>query len=357
MALLLSDEQVRGLLTMDDLIAAMEVAYGELAAGRGIYRARTDMIAGSEQPDDIFALKSMDGVIPKFGIGTIRINSDTLRYHRDGDRLRRDRVPTDDDGRYVGFVMVFSTETGELLMIYPDGAQSKRVASIAALGIRHVGRRQSGTVALIGTGVQARAQIEAAKAVMEIEAMRVFSTSQERRETFAGVMAQRHGLDIQPRASAEEAVAGADVVLCATNSRGHVFFHNWLEPGMHVSCINMFELESEVVKAADIVSTHISECDPIFIKTAGIGVLPEEPGAGFQNLGEDTNFATLPTIAEFIAGTVAGRSADDQITCMLNSVGCGYQFAVMGYLLNKRAREQGIGHEVPSDWFTSVPEG
>jgi ornithine cyclodeaminase/alanine dehydrogenase-like protein (mu-crystallin family) len=352
MALLLTDEQVRGLLTIDDLIAAMEEAYAELAAGRGIYRVRTDMIAATDRPDDIFALKSMDGVIPKFGVGTIRVNSDTLRYRRDGDRLRRDRVPADDEGRYVGFVMVFSTETGELLMVYPDGAQSKRVASISALGIRHVGRKTAGKVALIGSGVQARAQVE----VMEIDSMRCYSTSPERRETFAGVMSQRHGLDIRPAASAEEAVKGADVVLCATNSRSHVFFQDWLEPGMHVSCINMFELESPVVKAAEIVGTHIRECDPIFIKTAGIGVLPEEPGAGFQNLADDANFASLPTIGEFIAGEVPGRTSDNQITCMINSVGCGYQFAVLGYVLNRCAREQGVGHEIPSDWFTTVPE-
>lgn len=356
MALLLTDEQVRGLLDIDDLIAAMEEGYAELAAGRGIYRVRTDMIAASEQPDDIFALKSMDGVIPKFGVGTIRVNSDTLRYRREGDRLRRDRVAADDEGRYVGFVMVFSTVTGELLMIYPDGAQSKRVASISALGIRHVGRKSRGRVALIGSGVQARAQAEAASAVMDIESMRCFSTTPERRERFAAVMSQRHGLDIRPVATAEEAVQGADVVLCATNSRNQVFFRDWLEPGMHVSCINMFELETPVLAAADVVATHIRECDPIFIKTAGIGVLPEEPGAGFQNLAEETDFARLPTIAEFVAGKVPGRTSDDQITCMVNSVGCGYQFAVLGYVLNRRARERGVGQEIPSDWFTSVPE-
>jgi len=317
---------------------------------------RTDTIAASAQPDEIFALKSMDAVIPKFGVGTIRVNSDTLRYRRDGERLRRDRVAADTDGRYVGFVMVFSTETGELLMIYPDGAQSKRVAAITALGIRHVGRKARGAVALIGSGVQARAQIEAAKAVMEIEAMRVWSTRAETRGRFAATMAQRHGLDIRPAATPEEAVRGADVVLCATNSRSHVFFRDWLEPGMHVSCINMFELEVPVVQAADIVATHIRDCDPVFIKTAGIGTLPEEPGAGFQNLAVETGFAALPTIGEFVAGTATGRERDDQITCMVNSVGSGYQFAVLGYLLDRRARERGIGHEIPSGWFTTVPE-
>jgi len=356
MAILLTNDQVCDLLSMEALIEAMETAYGELAAGRGIYRVRSDMIAQMETPDEIFALKSMDGVVPRFGVGTIRINSDTLRYVRDGDRLRRDRVPSDDDGRYNGFVLVFSTRTGAVEMIYPDGAQSKRVASITALGLRHVGKKTRGRVALIGTGVQARAQIEAANAVMEIERVRVYSTNAERREKFAGVMAQRFGLDIRAAASPEEAVAEADVVLSATNSRNHTIFAKWLRPGMHVSCINMFELEPEVVKTADVVGTHIRECDPVFIKTAGMGILPEEPGAGFQNLAEETGFAEFPTIGDFISGAAQGRTSDDQITCMVNSVGSGYQFAVLGHVLLTAAREQGVGQEIPSEWFTATPE-
>jgi ornithine cyclodeaminase/alanine dehydrogenase-like protein (mu-crystallin family) len=356
MTLILNDAQVSELLTMKDCIAAMEEAYGELAAGRGIYRIRTDMIAPADGDDNIFALKSMDAVIPKFGVGSIRVNSDTLHYQRDGNRLRRDRVPTDEDGRYTGFVLLFSTETGELLMIYPDGIQSKRVAAISGLGIRHLARPNSRDIALIGSGVQARAQVEAALAVMQVDTIRCFSTNQERRESFCAAMRDKHSVDIRPVALPEEAVEGADVVLCGTNSRSHVFFRDWIEPGMHISCVNMFELEPSVVTAADVVSTHIRDCDPIFIKTDGIGVLPEEPGAGYQDLAAETDFTTLPTIAEVISGDAPRRASDDQVSCMVNSVGCGYQFAVVGYLLNKKAREAGLGNEVPTDWFTALPE-
>lgn len=356
MTLILDDQQVRELITMKELIAAMEEAYGELAAGRGVYRVRTDMIASARGEDNIFALKSMDGVIPKFGVGAIRINSDTLHYKRDGNRLRRDRIPADDDGRYVGFVLVFSTETGELLMIYPDGIQSKRVASISALGIKYLARSDSRNVALIGSGVQARAQVEAALAISSIDSIRCYSTNTERREAFCRQMQEKYDVDICPVPHAEEAVENADIVLCGTNSRSHVFSRDWIKPGVHISCINMFELEPSVVTTADIVSTHIRDCDPIFIKTKAIGVLPEEPGAGYQDLATATNFASLPTIGEVIAGQAPRRSSDEQISCMVNSVGCGYQFAVVGYLLNKRAREAGIGTEIPSDWFTAVPE-
>lgn len=356
MTLILDDAQVRELLTMKDCIAAMEEAYAELAHGRGVYRIRTDMIAPARGQDNIFALKSMDGVVPKFGVGSIRINSDTLHYKRDGNRLRRDRVPIDDEGRYTGFVLVFGMERGELLMIYPDGIQSKRVASISALGIKHLARKNSRKVALIGSGVQARAQVEAALAVLDDVTIRCFSTNKERREAFCTAMYDKHGVDIRPMSIPEDAVRGADVVLCGTNSRSHVFYREWIEPGMHISCINMFELEPAVVTAADVVSTHIRDCDPIFIKSEGIGIMPEEPGAGYQDLAVATNFASLPTIAEHIVGKAKGRTSDEQVTCMVNSVGCGYQFAVVGYVLYKRAQEAGIGMEFPTQMFTAVPE-
>jgi alanine dehydrogenase len=356
MTLILRDEEVRSLLDMRELVAAMEEAYAELAEGRGVYRVRTDMIAPAMGQDNIFALKSMDGVIPKFGVGSVRINSDTLHYLRDGNRLRRDRVPRDDAGRYTGFVLLFGIETGELLMIYADGIQSKRVASITALGIRHLARPDARHVALIGSGVQARAQVEAALAVMDVASIRCYSTSADRREAFCEAMREKHGVDIAPVAHAEEAIENADVVLCGTNSRSHVFRAEWLRPGLHVSCINMFELEPEVVTSADVVSTHIRDCDPIFIKTDGIGVLPEEPGAGYQDLAAATDFASLPTIAEVIAGRAPRRTSASQISCMVNSVGCGYQFSVVGHLLNKKAREAGVGVELPTELFTAAPE-
>jgi ornithine cyclodeaminase/alanine dehydrogenase-like protein (mu-crystallin family) len=356
MTRVLDDAQVRELITMPECVAAMEVAYADLKTGQGIYRVRTDMVSPATAESSIFSLKSMDGVVPRFGVGSIRINSDILRYRTDGNKLRRDRVPADDEGRYVGFILVFSTTTGEVLMLYPDSVQSMRVAAITALGIRYLARKDSRTIALIGSGVQARAQVEAALVVTKPEVIRCYSTNKENREQFCAAMARKHGVNMLPVEHPEDAVKGADIVLCGTNSRSHVFLSRWLEPGMHVSCINMFEFEPAVIKAADVVSTHIRDCDPVFIKTAGVGTMPEEPGAGYQDLAATTDFANLPTIADYIGGDLPGRTSESQITCMVNSVGCGYQFAVVGYLLNKKAREKGIGLELPSQLFTSAPE-
>jgi ornithine cyclodeaminase/alanine dehydrogenase-like protein (mu-crystallin family) len=60
----------------------------------------------------------------------------------------------------------------------------------------------------------------------------------------------------------------------------------------------------------------------------------------------------LPTLPQLIAGEVEGRQNDKQITCFLNNIGLGYQFAAAGAIAYRNAKERGLGHELPTDWFT-----
>src|SRR5262249_7058796 len=76
MTLILSNDDVENLLTMRDCIAVMEEAYAELAEGRGVSRTRSDCFTPTARPDALYSLKSMDGVVPKLGVGAVRINSD-----------------------------------------------------------------------------------------------------------------------------------------------------------------------------------------------------------------------------------------------------------------------------------------
>ncbi|MGA0315880.1 MAG: hypothetical protein ACO3MJ_10895, partial [Alphaproteobacteria bacterium] len=77
MTLILSNEDIEKILKMDDLVPALEDAYLELVEGRGGNRLRSDIVTPTTQREDgLYALKSMDGVIPKFGIGAVRLNSD-----------------------------------------------------------------------------------------------------------------------------------------------------------------------------------------------------------------------------------------------------------------------------------------
>ena len=86
----------------------------------------------------------MDGVIPKLGIGAVRINSDIITWPKRGNNMRREKVPAAPNNRYVGLVLLFSVENGEPLAIMPDGVmQRMRVGAANGLGIKHLARKNA----------------------------------------------------------------------------------------------------------------------------------------------------------------------------------------------------------------------
>ena len=142
--LILSNDDVEKLLTMPECIDVLEEAYVELAEGRGISRTRSDCITPTTRPDAVYALKSMDGVVPKLGIGAVRINSDIVTFPKRGNNIRREKVPAAPNGRYCGLVLLFSTENGEPLAILPDGVmQRMRVGAANGLGVKYLARRHA----------------------------------------------------------------------------------------------------------------------------------------------------------------------------------------------------------------------
>ena len=217
MTLILSNDDVEKLLTMPECIDVMEEAYIELAEGRGISRTRSDCFAPTTRPDALYSLKSMDGVVPKLGVGAVRINSDIITWPKRGNNMRREKVPAAPNNRYVGLVLLFSVETGEPLAILPDGVMQRiRVGAANGLGIKYLARKNARTVGILGSGWQAGAQLMAACAVRDIETIRCFSPNPENRDTFAATMSALLGVEVDPVAEPEAAIKGADIVMCAT---------------------------------------------------------------------------------------------------------------------------------------------
>jgi ornithine cyclodeaminase/alanine dehydrogenase-like protein (mu-crystallin family) len=306
----------------------------------------------------MYALKSMDGVIPKLGVGAIRINSDILTFPTINDVLRRVKVPAAPNNRYTGLVLLFSTNTGEPLAIFPDGMiQPMRVGATSALGAKCLAREDAEVVAILGSGWQARSQVRAIINVRNVKEIRVYSTRKEMREAFAKEMSPIIGQEITAMESAEQAVVGADIVLAATNAIVPVMQPEWVERGMHLSTIKPGEFSPEVVHKADVTATLVEDCDPIFITSHGLHV-PEEPGGELQNLADEVGWKSLITLPELLLdrkrgrNTTRGRVSDDQVTCFLNPLGLGYQFAAVGSVIYRNAKERGCGHELPTDWFT-----
>ena len=353
--LILNNQNVRDLLTMTDVIKVLEFAYKELAEGRAALRRRSDTIVTSDTaPDAIYALKSMDGIAPSLGVSAIRINSDIITHPRVGENIRRVKVPAAPGNRYTGIVLLFSTETGEPLAIFPDGeVQPMRVAGTSALAAKYLARDGARSVALIGTGWQAQAQLRAIDTVHEIADYRVYSTQKQNRDRFAMEWSEKLGTQIRPCDTAEEAVADADIVLLATSSIEHVAREAWLEPGMHVSSIKSPEISADVINRCDIAVCHVPHGRPTMEFGAG-AALPETDGLDVDSLAQKIGLADMPTLADIVSGRRPGRTSEDQTTCFLNILGLGYQFAAVGSILYKKAKEAGLGNEIPTDWLTQI---
>ena len=352
MTLILSNDDVAKLLTMRDCIDVLEDVYVELANGRGVNRVRSDCLVPAGQGDALYSLKSMDGVIPKLGVGAVRIDSDIVTWPKQGNNMRRVKVPAAPGGRYVGLVLLFSSQTGEPLAIMPDGVMQRiRVGAANGLGIKYLARKNASSVGILGSGWQAGAQLMAVCAVRDIKTIRCFSPNPERREVFARDMSEALGVEVLPVGQPEDAVNRADIVLCATNSIDNVFFERWIEPGMHVSSIKITEIELAAIRRADRLVLHTHDDKPLHVTTAGLSVAEKDGNQGWA-LGKGIDFARTPTLAEVIAGRVPVRGTDSEVTCFINNLGLGYQFAAAGAVVYRKAREAGLGHDLPTDWFT-----
>jgi ornithine cyclodeaminase/alanine dehydrogenase-like protein (mu-crystallin family) len=355
MTLILSNDDVERLLTMPDCIATLEDAYVELAAGRGITRTRSDCIAPTSHSDDaIYGLKSMDGVLPKLGVSAIRINSDIVTNPMIGNTQRRVKVPAAPNDRYVGLVLLFSTDNGEPLAIFPDGVlQHIRVGATNGLGVKYMARENAETVGLLGSGWQAETQLTAVCAVRDIKEIRCFSPNRENRESFSARMSEVLEVPVSPVEHAEDAMRGVDIAMCGTNSIDPIYFADWIEEGMHLSAIKKPEIEPAAIKAADRVAVHTHDTTPILVVSEGAGFKEESKGKAW-NAAQELNFEAYPTLPELITGAAKGRENDSEVTCFLNNLGLGFQFAAAGSVIYRRAKEEGAGNDLPTDWFTET---
>jgi alanine dehydrogenase len=351
--LLLSNDDVASLLSMPDCLEAMEDAYRELGEGRGASGVRSEVLTPTTRDDGLYSLLTMSGVAPKFGIGAVRINSDILTWPQTSTGAKRVKIPAAPNERYVGLVLLFSIATGEPLAIYPDGiVQRMRVAATCGLAAKYLARPNARVVGLLGTGFQAGGQAAAIAAVRPIESIRCYSPDAGRRQEFARDMSEQLGIAVTAAASAREAVAGADVVMCATSSMQPVLSADWVEPGMHVSSLKRLELDASVAAAADVVVTHVRASPSHILRTAGAD-LARETETEKEALSKKLRQNELPDLADLLLGRMPGRRADAEVTLFLNYMGLGYQFAATGHVIWRRAQERGLGRRLDTDWFTS----
>jgi ornithine cyclodeaminase/alanine dehydrogenase-like protein (mu-crystallin family) len=367
--LLLTNEHVDSVLDVSESIAAMEAAYQDLAACRAVNVPRTDAYAPDPSGDRTYALKFFAGLIPRTGLAALRIDSDVITWEPYHGNLRKEKRGVSAD-RWNGIVLLYSVANGELVGIMPDGVvQRMRVAVTNALGVRYLARPDASVYGLLGTGWQAGAQIQTIAAVRNLRDIRVFSPNREHREQFARTYGEKLGIPVRAVDSAREAVQGADIVGAATNAIQPLIEPDWLEPGMHITCIKRAEFGEDVLDRCDLVAVHTRHGSPInyIVGMPDDPILAHDPLPVLQRLragqdpsdalhslpsGTSTSGRAEPDLADVVAGRTAVTVTDTTTTGFVNNIGIGIQFGALCSLVYERARERGLGRELPSEWFT-----
>ncbi|HEX6120123.1 MAG TPA: hypothetical protein VFZ03_11815 [Dongiaceae bacterium] len=230
------------------------------------------------------------------------------------------------DAPHTQIVAVWDAKSGALQgIILGERLGDLRTGAIGGIAIRHMARRDAANLGLIGSGAQARTQVAAAAAVRRLRAVRVYSRNAENCRAFAVEMSKALDLDIAPVGSAREAVAGADIVICATSSDTPVIEAGWLAPGAHVNMLgrktrDRRELGVEVAERAAVIATD----SPAQTRAYGAPFFLE----GTPHL------ARMVDLADLIAGKAAGRGSPDAIT-LFCSVGLAGTEVLVGDALLK----------------------
>jgi alanine dehydrogenase len=317
MTLLLTEKDVRELLTMHDAIAAVEEVMRRQGNGQAIVHPRHRL----ELPDKGF-LHYMAGADVTAGLVGMKVYTSvrgTLRF----------------------LVPLYRSATGELLaLVEAEHLSTMRTGAASGVATKFMARENSQTLGLIGTGLQARGQIAAVAAVRNLTNVRVFSRNAERRAQFADEMEAKLEIPVSPVGSAEEGVHNADIIVTATTAHKAVVEGAWIAAGTHINAIGANfpqkrELDDDSIRRASRIVVD-------FIEQAKI-----EAGDLIQAFAKNAaSWNSVHELSEIIAGKFPGRENANEIT-LFKSSGIAIWDVAVAAKVYELAVAQGRGTQIP----------
>jgi ornithine cyclodeaminase/alanine dehydrogenase len=317
MALLLTEADVKSILTMPLALEAVEASFRRLSDGSALLHSRQRLhLPGKSY---VHYMAAADGVSGYEGLKIYTSSREGLRF----------------------LVTLFDGESGDLVaLLEADYLGQMRTGAASGVATKLMARADARTAGIIGTGLQARTQLEAVGLVRKLEKIRVYGRDAKRREQFAQEMTSRLGIPVTAALSAEEAVRGADILITSTTSTNPVVEGRWLEPGMHINAIGANfpqkrELDTDAVLRCDVIAADSRE-------QSGL-----EAGDLIQVFGDDAaDWGRVQELADIVAGKVPGRSSREQIT-LFKSNGIAIEDVVVAGRVYELARERGMGRQIP----------
>ena len=325
MALLLSSENVRELLTMEQTIKLMEEAFSELAAGTSLMPQR---IAVTD-PEHNGWYAFMPAHLKKAGALGIK----AVTVYKDNP-LKWDLPST------LATIMLMDSNTGRVICVM-DGSYitAMRTGAISGLATKLLARKDARVAGVLGTGVQARTQLWAIAVVRKLDKALCYSTNpREQQERFAEEIGRQLGIPIEVAENPGQVVESADILALATTSETPIVQWQWIKPGTHINGVGAHlpharELDTKTIVRAKIVCDHIPAC----LAEAGDLRIPIAEGA----LSAKDIYAEL---GELVTGVKIGRESDQEIT-FFKSVGLSIQDIGTAHYVYEQAIQRNIGTE------------
>lgn len=316
MALYLSEDDVRQLLTMDLAIEGVESAHRDLSLGLAIDTPR----ARSRLPQT--ALHILQGALPAQGV----LGYKAYTSNRSGNRFQ---------------VHLFDAASGVLLaVVSADFLGMMRTGAASGVAARWLARKDVTEAGVFGAGWQAEGHVRALCAVMPVRRIKVFSRKAERLEAFCRRLSEQTGVAVVPARSPEEAVRGSGIVGTVTTAAAPLFDAEWLEAGAHINAAG-----SNALIRQELSEATVRRCDLIAVDSVPTALA--EAGDLFPLLEKGRlHERQLLELGDVITGRRAGRESDGQIS-LFESQGMAIQDLAVALRVVKLAEEKGQGTRLP----------
>ncbi|HTY03111.1 MAG TPA: ornithine cyclodeaminase family protein [Rhodocyclaceae bacterium] len=316
MAIYLTEDDVKQLLTMDLALEAVEAAHRAHGLGRAIDvpRQRTRVPTAS--------MHILQGALLDEGV----MGYKAYTVSKEGAQF---------------LVHLFDSNSGDLLAtMQADYLGMMRTGAAGGLAARLLSRADSATVGLFGAGWQAQSQIEALCKVRPIKTVKVYARDPDARRTTAADFSRRFGIEAVAAETPEQAARESDIVVTITSSATPVFDGTWLADGCHVNAAGSNALIRREIDETTVRRAALVCVDSRATALAESGDLLPLLEKGRLHSGQ------LVELGELVAGVRPGRAAPTDIT-LFESHGMAIQDLAVAKRLLRLARERGIGTQIP----------
>jgi ornithine cyclodeaminase/alanine dehydrogenase-like protein (mu-crystallin family) len=251
-------------------------------------------------------------------------------------------------GKVRFLVSLYEMRTGDLVaLIEADYMGQLRTGAASGVATKYLSRQNSRVAAIIGTGGQARTQLEAIARVRKLESARVYGRDAAKREKFSLEMSERLGFPVESATSSSEAVRGADILCTATTAANPVVSGADLAPGVHMNAIganhaHKRELDDEAVASADVIIVDSIEQSR---QEAGDLIL------AFR--GDEVCWTGVKKLSDVVAKKTPGRTSDTEVTLFKSNGIASWDLAV-AMRVYALAKGKSLGRELPL-WAGGVP--